>query len=35
MQMLYIWILAAVVFVVLEGITAQLVSMWFWKILTI
>lgn len=29
MQMLYIWILAAVVFGVLEGITAQLVSIWF------
>ena len=29
MQMLYIWLLAAVVFGVLEGITAQLVSIWF------
>lgn len=29
MQMLYIWIIAAVVFGVLEGIAAQLVSIWF------
>lgn len=29
MKLLYIWILAAVAFGVLEGITAQLVSIWF------